>query len=130
MQSKDDSLGMVYVRGGAPHTVKMVCFRDGLSENWASLWESSHSAVTADCMCIFSSSLQCSEMPTKEDFRDRRTALGPCLSSLLSSRPQTFHSSFHVDIKRLPGTKNCISPSCPTAHPNTSTDGLCQAGSS
>lgn len=62
MQSKDDSLGMVYVRGGAPHTVKMVCFRDRLSENWASLWESSCSAVTADSMCIFSSSLQCSEI--------------------------------------------------------------------
>lgn len=58
MQSKDDSLGMVYVRGGAPHTVKMVCFRDRLSETWDSLRKSSRSAVTAGCMCIFSSSLQ------------------------------------------------------------------------
>lgn len=52
MQSKDASLGMVYVRGGARH-----CENGLLSANWASLWRSSLKATTADYMCVSSSSM-------------------------------------------------------------------------
>lgn len=58
MQSKDASLGMVYVRGGARHCENGLLRENGLlSANWASLWRSSLKASTADYMCVFSSSM-------------------------------------------------------------------------
>ena len=102
MQSKDDSLGMVYVRSGTQHP-ENAPHRDLLSEKWVSS-SGSCSVLPLQTVCVLvfnvefmpTSDAKKYSVSTKEGLERREGIHQACVSVFrIVLRPQA-HCSFHV----------------------------------